>query len=41
MHAFRNSVSGPSATVLLIGSGGTETLKMHQNALGIAYGMKF
>ena len=40
MHAFSKSITGPSATVLL-GVGGTETLKMHQNALGIAYGMKF
>ena len=40
MHAFSNSVTGPSATVLL-GQGGTETLKMSQDALGIAYGMKF
>ena len=40
MHAFTKSVTGPSATALL-GVGGTETLKMYQNALGIAYGMKF
>ena len=40
MHAFNNSVTGPSATVLL-GQGGTETLKMHQDSLGIAYGIKF
>jgi long-chain fatty acid transport protein len=39
MHAFSNSVSGPSATALL-GVGGTETLKMYQNSLGIAYGWK-
>ncbi len=39
MHAFSNSVTGPSATVLL-GVGGTETLKMYQNSLGIAYSMK-
>ena len=40
MHAFSNSVTGPSATVLL-GVGGTETLKMSQNSLGIAYARKF
>jgi len=40
MHAFKNTVTGPSATVLL-GQGGTETLKMSQDALGIAYGLKF
>lgn len=40
MHAFRNSVTGPSVTSLL-GVGGTETLKMYQDSLGIAYGMKF
>ncbi|MDP1900567.1 MAG: outer membrane protein transport protein [Rubrivivax sp.] len=40
MHAFTKSVTGPSATALL-GVGGTETLKMSQNALGIAYGVKF
>ena len=36
MHAFSNSVTGPSVTSLL-GVGGTETLKMSQNAIGIAY----
>ena len=40
MHAFRNSVTGPSVTSLL-GIGGTETLKMSQNALGVAYSKKF
>lgn len=39
MHAFSKTVSGPSATALL-GVGGTERLKMHQNAIGIAYGWK-
>ena len=39
MHAFSNSVTGPSASALL-GVGGTETLKMYQNSLGIAYGWK-
>lgn len=39
MHAFSNSVTGPSVTSLL-GVGGTETLKMRQDSLGIAYGWK-
>ncbi len=39
MHAFGKSVTGPSVTSLL-GVGGTETLKMQQNSLGIAYGWK-
>ncbi len=41
MHAFSKSVTGPSATALLGIGTSTETLKMNQNALGIAYGMKF
>lgn len=40
MHAFSKSVTGPSVTSLL-GVGGTETLKMKQDSLGIAYGIKF
>ena len=40
MHAFSNSVSGPSVTSLL-GVGGTETLKMSQNAIGIQYGWRW
>ncbi len=40
MHAFSNSVTGPSVTALL-GVGGTETLKMKQDALGIAYSIKY
>ena len=40
MHAFSNSVTGPSVTSLL-GIGGTETLTMKQDSLGVAYGMKF
>lgn len=39
MHAFSNSVTGPSASALL-GVGGTETLKMYQNSIGIGYGWK-
>ncbi|TXT25238.1 MAG: long-chain fatty acid transport protein [Gallionellaceae bacterium] len=41
MHAFENSVTGPSAASLLgAGDMGTETLKMHQDSIGIAYGWK-
>ncbi len=40
MHAFSNAVTGPSVTSLL-GVGGTETLTMSQNSLGIAYSKKF
>ncbi|MBI4741389.1 MAG: outer membrane protein transport protein [Betaproteobacteria bacterium] len=40
MHAFSNSVTGPSVTALL-GVGGTETLKMKQDALGIAYSIRY
>lgn len=39
MRAKENSVSG--ATNPYFGVGGTETIKMYQNSLGIAYGMKF
>jgi long-chain fatty acid transport protein len=35
MHGFETKVSGPSPTF-----GGSETIKMHQNAIGIAYGWK-
>jgi long-chain fatty acid transport protein len=35
MHAFSNAVSGPS------NFGGTETIKMKQNSLGIQYSRKF
>ncbi len=42
MHAFSNDVTGASATALpsLLGTPATEKLKMHQNAIGIAYGWK-
>jgi long-chain fatty acid transport protein len=40
MHAFSNSVSGP-ATNPYFPVGGTETIKMSQNSLGIAWGKKF
>jgi long-chain fatty acid transport protein len=39
MHAFSNTVTGPSATSLL-GVGGAEKLRMYQNSIGIAYGWK-
>ena len=35
MHARQNSVTGPSMF------GGTETIRMYENSLGIAYGMQF
>lgn len=42
MHAQENSVSGSSLfNGWTGGSSGTETIKMHQDSLGIAYGMKF
>ncbi|MBZ0096403.1 MAG: outer membrane protein transport protein [Sulfuricella sp.] len=40
MHAQEKSVSGAPNT-LYFNMGGTETIKMYQNSLGIAYGMKF
>ncbi len=42
MHAFSNTVTGPSAITTLLGGAnfGTESLKMHQNSVGIAYGWK-
>lgn len=39
MHAQEKSVSGPTNPNFPVG--GTETIKMYQNSLGIAYGMKF
>lgn len=39
MHAQENSVSG--ATSAYFGAGGTETIKMYQNSLGVSYGVKF
>ena len=41
MHGFNNSISGPSATELLGIGPSTEKLKMYQDSLGIAYGIKF
>jgi long-chain fatty acid transport protein len=40
MHAFENSVTGDT-NPLYFPVGGTQTIKMYQNSLGIAWGMKF
>lgn len=40
MHAFEKSMSGP-ATNPYFNVGGTETLKMSQNSLGVAWGWKY
>jgi hypothetical protein len=40
MHAYSNSVSGP-ANNPNFPAGGTETLEMSENSLGIAWGKKF
>jgi len=42
MHAFSNTVTGPSAITTLLGGAnfGTESLTMYQNSFGIAYGWK-
>jgi len=42
MHAFNNSVSGSSFFNNFTGGlpAGSETIQMHQNALGVAYGLK-
>lgn len=41
MHAFRNSVTGPSLFNSWLGGNATETLRMYENSLGIAYSKKF
>jgi long-chain fatty acid transport protein len=45
MHAFENSVSGQSLFVPLSGgalpAGTTETIKLYENSLGVAYSYKF
>lgn len=41
MHAQEKSVSGPTNPYFGVTVPGTETIKMYQNSLGIAYGMKF
>lgn len=40
MHAFKKSVSGPAANQYFP-AGGTETISMSQDSLGIAWGKKF
>ena len=40
MHAFENSVTGPSLFTNLGVPGGNETIKMYQDSIGIAYGWK-
>ncbi|MBI3042791.1 MAG: outer membrane protein transport protein [Betaproteobacteria bacterium] len=42
MHALSKTVTGPSAITTLLGGAnfGTESLKMYQNSIGIAYGWK-
>lgn len=40
MHAAEESISGPTNTVYFP-AGGTDTIKMFQNSLGVAYSMKF
>lgn len=42
MHALENSVTGASLfTALGAGASGNETIKMHQNSLGVAYSKRF
>lgn len=38
MHAFENTVTGP--TIGSFGPGGTDTIKMYQNSLGVSYSWK-
>ncbi len=40
-HALENSLSGASLLTDFGATGGTETIKMHQNSIGIAYSKKF
>ena len=41
MHAFKNSVSGPSLFNSWLGGSAVDKIEMSQNSLGIAYGLKF
>jgi long-chain fatty acid transport protein len=41
MHAFKNSVSGPSLFNTWLGGSAVDKIEMSQNSLGIAYGLKF
>ncbi len=40
MHAFRNSVSGPSLFNSWLGDNATDKIQMYENSLGIAYSVK-
>ncbi len=40
-HALENSLSGASLLTDFGATGGTETIKMHQNAIGVSYSKKF
>ena len=40
MHAFKNSVSGPSLFTNWLGGSAVDKIQMYQNSLGIAYSMK-
>ena len=40
MHAFEESVTGPSLFNTWVPGTGSETIKMHQDSFGIAYGWK-
>ena len=41
MHAYKNSVSGPSLFNSWVGGTAVDKIEMSQDSLGIAYGMKF
>jgi len=41
MHAFKNSVTAPSLFNGWLGGNATETIKMYEDSLGIAYSVKF
>lgn len=40
MHAFSESVTGTSLLGIISGAGGTDSIKMHQDAIGISYSWK-
>jgi len=41
MHAFENSVTGPSNNPIFHAGGATETIKLSEDSLGISWGRKF
>ncbi|HEY5719908.1 MAG TPA: long-chain fatty acid transporter, partial [Gammaproteobacteria bacterium] len=41
MHAFKNSVTGPSNNPYFPTGGATETISLAEDSLGISWGMKF